>query len=75
MKLLKFNRNALVQLFFLLIGFQMFFSVINRMSASSMEYESNYMSSVGALYLLLFPLIMMLSMGNISVNISLSMGS
>lgn len=75
MKLLKFNRNALVQLFFLLIGFQMFFSVINLMSASSMEYKSNYMSSVGTLYLLLFPFIMMLSMGNISVNISLSMGS
>ena len=29
MKLLKFNRNALAQLFLLLVGFQVFFSVLN----------------------------------------------
>ncbi len=75
MKLLKFNRNTLVQLFFMLIGFQAFFGTINLMSVESMEYKSNYMSGIGTLYLLLFPLVMMLSMGNISVNISLSMGS
>lgn len=74
MRLLKFNRNSLVQMFFMLVGFQAFFSVINLLNVESMEYKSNYMSGIGTMYLLLFPLIMMISMGNISVNIALTMG-
>ena len=74
MKLLKFNRNAMVQLFFMLIAFQVFFSVVNLSGTESAEYRSNYMSGVSSLYLLLFPFVMMISMGHISVNISLSMG-
>lgn len=74
MKVLKFNRNAMVQLFFLLVAFQVFFSGINLLTAQSAEYRTGYTSGIGTLYLLLFPPIMMISMGNVSVNISLSMG-
>ena len=35
MKLLKFNRNALAQLFLLLVGFQVFFSVLNMLGDRS----------------------------------------
>ena len=74
MKLLKFNRNALAQLFLLLVGFQVFFSVLNMLGDRSQEYKAGYMTGVGSLYLLLFPLIMMASFACISVHISLTMG-
>ena len=74
MKLLKFNRNALAQLFLLLVGFQVFFSVLNMLGDRSQEYKAGYMTGVGSLYLLLFPLIMMASFAGISVHISLTMG-
>ena len=74
MKLLKFNRNALAQLFQLLVGFQVFFSVLNMLGDRSQEYKAGYMTGVGSLYLLLFPLIMMASFAGISVHISLTMG-
>ncbi|MEQ2520401.1 hypothetical protein WMO24_08150 [Ruthenibacterium sp. CLA-JM-H11] len=74
MKLLKFNRNALAQLFLLLVGFQVFFSVLNMLGDRSQEYKASYMTGVGSLYLLLFPLIMMTSFASISVHISLTMG-
>lgn len=74
MKLLKFNRNVLAQLFLLLVGFQVFFSVLNMLGDRSPEYMAGYMTSVGVLYLLLFPLIMMTSFAGISVHISLTMG-
>ena len=74
MKLLKFNRNALAQLFLLLVGFQVFFSVLNMLGDRSQEYKAGYMTGVGSLYLLLFPLIMMASFAEISVHISLTMG-
>lgn len=74
MKLLKFNRNALAQLFLILVGFQVFFSVLNMLGNRSQEYKAGYMTGVGSLYLLLFPLIMMTSFAGISVHISLTMG-
>ena len=54
--------------------FQVLFSVLNMLGDRSQEYKASYMTGVGSLYLLLFPLIMMTSFASISVHISLTMG-